>query len=49
MFARFDPSAFPTASPLDWSMAALADTRISGAEVPIDITVSPINSGDRPK
>jgi len=49
MFARFDPSAFPTASPLDLLMAALAETSISGADVPIDTTVKPINNGESPK
>ena len=49
MLAKFDPSALPTAMPLDASSAALADTNISGAEVPIDTTVRPIMSGERPK
>jgi hypothetical protein len=49
MLAIFEPMALPTAKPGTWFQAAVADTNISGAEVPKAITVKPINIGDMPR
>ena len=49
ILARFDPIALPTASPPEFSNAALIETIISGAEVPIETTVKPITSEETPR
>ena len=48
MLAMFEPSALPTASAPDPVTADMTEIRISGAEVPTETTVSPINIGVRP-
>ena len=49
MLAKFEPMALPTAKPPEFFNAALIETMISGAEVPIETTVSPITSDEMPK
>jgi len=44
-----EPMALPMAMPLAPAMAAVKETRISGADVPSETTVRPIKSGDMPK
>ena len=46
--AMFEPMALPTASSPDPAIAAVIDTRISGAEVPRDTMVRPMMIGDMP-
>ena len=49
IFAILEPIAFPMASVGDPSIDAITPTKISGAEVPTDTTVSPIIILDTPK
>ena len=49
IFARFEPIAFPTAKPPESFRAALIETIISGADVPIETTVNPITNDEMPK
>ena len=47
--AILDQMALPIASPGASSKAAIAETSISGAEVPKATIVKPINMGDMPR
>ena len=49
IFARLEPSAFPTAKEGDPLAAAVPDTNISGADVPKETTVKPIMSCEIPR
>ena len=49
ILAMLDPTALPTAKPPDPLMDAMNDTNISGADVPKETTVRPINIGDIPE
>ncbi len=49
MFATLEPRALPILKPVLPRNAAIADTRISGAEVAIPTTVKPITRGDTPR
>ena len=48
VFAMFDPNALPTANSPDPDKEAMTDMTISGADVPSETMVKPINNGERP-
>jgi hypothetical protein len=49
MLAMLEPTALPMASPLSPCQAAMAETSISGAEVPKATTVRPITMVEMPR